>query len=106
MQCPHCGEDWSPIYIRRRVAKHNAMHPDEKPDPVYINQTPPLLAATTKSFAKKADFNVPSDDEEIFEDAVEEISDEQNEDDLVPEIKMADFDYDEYTVTSDGLVRY
>ena len=55
MQCPHRGEDWSPIYIRQRVAKHNAMHPDEKPDPVYINQTPPLLVATTKSFAKKAE---------------------------------------------------
>ena len=106
MECPHRGEEWSPIYIRQRVAKHNAMYPDEKPNPEYINQTPPLLAATTKSFAKKADVKVSSDQEDIFEDAVEELSDEDDDNRIEPEIKMADFDYDEYTVTSDGLVRY
>ena len=106
LKCPHRGEEWSPIYIRRRVAKHNAMYPYEKPDPEYINQTPPLLAATTKSFAKKADVAVSSDQEDIFEDAVEELSDVDDNNETDPEIKMAELDYDEYTVTSDGLVRY
>ena len=106
MKCPNRGPEWSPVYIRQRVAKHSAIYPDEKPDPEYINQTPPLLAATTKSFAKKVDVIIPEDNEE-FLDALEEII-ELNEDDKVsPEIKMADFNYDpdEYTVTSGGLVR-
>lgn len=106
MKCPNRGPEWSPVYIHQRVAKHSAIYPDEKPDPEYINQTPPLLAATTKSFAKKADVIIPEDNEE-FLDALEEII-ELNEDDKVsPEIKMADFNYDpdEYTVTSGGLVR-
>ena len=100
-QCPHRGEEWSPIYLRQRVAKHTAMYPNEKPDPAFINQSPPLLKATTKSFTRKADVTILDETEKVFEDAVEEI-----EEDIEPEIKMADFDNDEYRVTSDGLVRY
>ena len=109
LQCPYRGEEWTPIYIRQRVAKHNAMYPDEKPDPQFINQSPPLLAATTKSFAKKADLQQNVEDDDIFVDAVEEITENEevkNEQGFEPEIKMAEFDYDEYTVTSDGLVKY
>ena len=72
-----------------------------QPDPAFINQSPPLLEAATKAFARKADVTILDETEEVFEDAVEEI-----EEDIEPDIKMADFDYDEYTVTSDGLVRY
>ena len=105
MRCPHRGEEWSPVYIRQRVAKHHATYPDEKPDPGFINQTPPLLAATTKSYAKKADVKISSDNEDIFEDALEEL-DEEDDNKVNPEIKMAAVNYDEYTVTSDGLYKY
>ena len=48
------------------------------------------------------------DSDDVFVDAVEEIIDNEDEDNnkLEPEMKMADFNYDDYTVTSDGLVRY
>ena len=97
LQCPHRGEEWSPIYIRQRVAKHKAMYPDEKPDPAYINQSPPLLEATTKSYAKSANITIMEDSDDVFVDAVEEIVDNEDEDNdiLEPEIKMADFNYDE-----------
>ena len=109
MKCPHRGANWSPVYIRQRVAKHNALYPHEKPSEDYINQSPPLLEATTKSFTKKANLAIQSDEEDIFVDAMEEmLENESDDDDIEPEIKMAECNYDpdEYTITSDGLIRY
>lgn len=85
------------------------MYPNEKPNPEYINQSPPLLEATTTSFAKKADATIQENDDEHFMDAVEELVKEDSKHDAIqPEIKMTDYNYDpdDYTVTSDGLVRY
>lgn len=90
MQCPHRGPEWSPVYIRQRVAKHSATNPNEKPDANYINQTSSVLAATTKSFAKKAQVQIPTDNEEFLDTVEELVEDDSLDEKIDPEIKMAD----------------
>ena len=39
-----------PLWLRRNVAKYNALHPDDQPSNEVINADPPLRKATVKSY--------------------------------------------------------
>lgn len=39
-----------PLWLRRNIAKYNAMHPNDEPDPKHINAEPPIRKPTIKSY--------------------------------------------------------
>ena len=44
------GLKWMPLWLRRSVAKYNALHPNDEPDSTLINAAPPIRQATVKSY--------------------------------------------------------
>ena len=44
------GLKWMPVWLRRNVAKYNALHPNDEPDKTVIDAPPPIRQATVKSY--------------------------------------------------------
>ena len=62
------GVKWMPLWLRRSVAKYNALHPTDEPDSSIINADPPLRQATVKSYnpmTKQAVFTFAESDQAI-----------------------------------------
>ena len=62
------GLKWMPLWLRRNVAKYNALRPNDEPDCVVINADPPLRKATIKSYnpvTKKAIFEFSDSDKTV-----------------------------------------
>ena len=74
-----------PLWLRRNVAKYNALHPNDEPDSVLINADPPLRKATIKSYnpvTKQAIFAFSDSDKTVdvvnFEDFDTSFNDPEN----------------------------
>ena len=62
------GLKWMPLWLRRNVAKYNALHPNDEPDSTIINADPPLRKATVKSYnptTKQAIFSFSDSDQAV-----------------------------------------
>lgn len=62
------GLKWMSLWLRRNIAKYNALHPDDEPDSAIINADPPLRKATVKSYnhiTKQAIFSFSDSDQAV-----------------------------------------